>query len=216
MTTRPRLLLADDHKLVLEGFHRILEPEFEVVGEVEDGRSLLSAVERLHPEVVLLDIAIPLLNGIDAARQLHKRWPETKLIMVTMHSDKRYVIEAFRAGACGFLLKRSSPRELMDAVWTVVRGEQYVAPELGIELAAVSKEANRGTRQGADLTARQREVLQLMAEGRQHKEIAGLLKISLKAVEFHKSSIMRKLGTKSTSELTRYAIDCGLVAAGGE
>jgi DNA-binding NarL/FixJ family response regulator len=215
MTNRPRLLLADDHKLVLEGFRRILQPEFEIIGEVEDGRSLLEAAQRLHPEVVLLDISMPLLNGIDAARQLHKICPETKLIILTMHSDQRYVIEAFQAGASGFLLKRSRPRELVDAIWAVARGEQYVAPEFGIEAAAVFKKADRETRsKGPGLSPRQREVLQLVAEGKQSKEIASLLDISLKAVEFHRSAIAHKLGTKNKSELTRYAINCGLVAGG--
>jgi DNA-binding NarL/FixJ family response regulator len=215
MTKRPRLLLADDHKLVLEGFRRILQPEFEIIGEVEDGRSLLEAAQRLHPEVVLLDISMPLLNGIDAARQLHKICPEAKLIILTMHSDQRYVIEAFQAGASGFLLKRSRPRELVDAIWAVARGEQYVAPEFGIEAAVVSKKADRETRsKGPGLTPRQREVLQLVAEGKQSKEIANLLDISLKAVEFHRSAIAHKLGTKNKSELTRYAINCGLVAGG--
>lgn len=213
MTNRPRLLLADDHKLVLEGFHRILEPQFEIIGYVEDGRSLLEAAQRLEPEVVLLDISMPLLNGIDAARQLHQTCPKTKLIILTMHSDRRYVFEAFRAGASGFLLKRSRPEALIDALWAVVRGGQYVAPELDLDLATVLKRANRETRpQDRLLTTRQREVLQLVAEGKLNKEIAHILHISVKAVEYHRSAIAHKLGTKNPSELTRYAINCGLVA----
>jgi len=209
---RPRLLLADDHKLVLDGFQRILAPEFEIVGMVEDGRALLAAAQKCHPDVILVDISMPLLNGIDAARHLHKSCPESKLIIVTMHSDKAYIVEAFRAGAVGYILKRSRPAELLAAIWAVIRGERYVAPELGIDTQAIGKKAKRQPRSKLpNLTPRQREVLQLVAEGRSNKEIAALLDVSVKAVEFQKSMLARRLGTKNSSELTRYAITYGLV-----
>jgi DNA-binding NarL/FixJ family response regulator len=215
MRDRPRLLLADNHKLVLEALRKILEPYFDVVGDVEDGTSVLDAAGRLQPDVILVDISMPLLNGIDATRKLHKICPEIKVVIVTMHADQRYIVEAFRAGASGFILKRSRPRELVDAIWTVVRGEQYVAPGLGVSLATVLNKANRGPAlNGPSLTPRQREVLQLVAEGKQNKEIGALLNISLKAVEFHRSSLMHRLATKSISELTRYAIKYGLVDSG--
>jgi len=212
MTNRPRLLLADDHKLVLEGLERIVEPAFEVVGHVEDGRALLAAASELHPDVILVDISMPLLNGIDAARQLSRICPEIKLIVVTMHSDRPYVTEALRAGASGFILKGSKPRELLNAIWAVMRGERYVAPELGIDVGAFLKKADRLPKaQEPGLTPRQREVLQLVAEGRSNKEIAELLNISVKAVEFHRSAITHKLGSKNISDLTRYAADRGLI-----
>ncbi len=213
MKSRPRVLLADDHRLVLEGLQRILEPEFEVVGQVEDGRTLLNLAQRLHPEVILLDVSMPLLNGIDAARQIARVCPGIKLMMVTMHSDPRYVIEAFRAGASGFVLKRSRPQELIHAIWTVLRGRPYVAPELGIDAAGILEKVSRPDKTNMPaLTPREREVLQLVAEGRSSKDIAALLGISLKAVEFHRSKIRKRLGMKKTSELTRYALDHGLVA----
>ena len=212
MLNRPRLLLADDHKLVLDGFQRILAPEFEIVGMVEDGRALLIAAKQCHPDVILVDISMPLLNGIDAARNLCKSCPEAKLIIVTMHSDKAYILEAFRAGAWGYVLKRSRPAELVAAIWAVIRGERYVAPELGIDAESVWKSARRppGLR-SPGLTPRQREVLQLLAEGRSNKEIAALLNVSVKGVEFHKSMLARKLGTHNSAELTRHAISHGLV-----
>ena len=215
MLNRPRLLLADDHKLVLEGFQRILAPEFEIVGMVEDGRALLAVAQQCHPDVILVDISMPLLNGIDAARQLHKSCPTAKLIMVTMHSDKAFIVEAFRAGALGYILKRSRPAELLAAIWTVIRGEHYIAPELGIDVQAVCTSARQ--RSGSklpSLTPRQREILQMVAEGRSNKEIAAILAVSVKAVEFHKSMLTRKLGTKKSSELTRYAIAYGLRTGG--
>ena len=156
---------------------------------------------------------MPLLNGVDATRQLCKVCPEAKLIIVTMHSDDRYIVEAFRAGASGFILKRSKPAELLSAIWAVFRGERYLTPELGIDLRAVLKKAERPRDSNKPcLTARQREVLQLVAEGRLNKEIAAILNISVKDVEFHRSAITHKLGTKNASELTRYAINLGLIA----
>jgi DNA-binding NarL/FixJ family response regulator len=209
---RPRLLLADDHRLVIEGLQRILEPEFEVAGMVEDGRSLLAAARQLNPDAILLDISMPLLNGIDAARQLSKSGSRARLVFVTMHTDRPFVVEAFRAGAAGYILKHATPRELLGAVRAVVRGEHYVTPGIGVDAGKLTKKSSGGpssTPQG--LTPRQREVLQLAAEGRANKEIAWLLDISVKTVEFHKSTLARKLGVKSSAELIRYAIRNGVI-----
>ena len=215
MLDRPRLLLADDHKLVLDGFQRILAPKFEIVARVEDGRALLAAAQRWRPDVILVDISMPLLNGIDAARHLSKSCPEAKLIVVTMHSEKAYIVEAFRAGASGYILKRSKPAELLAAISAVIRGERYVTPALGMDAEDVWNRAKRPrNRKLPGLTARQREVLQLVAEGRSNKEIAALLDISVKGVEFHKSMLTRKLGTTNSAELTRYAITYGLGGGG--
>lgn len=212
--TMPRVLLADDHTLVLEGFRRIVEQRCEVVGAVEDGRALLEAAARLRPDLILLDISMPLLNGIDAARQLKKTHPHVKLVFVTMHADPAYVSEAFKAGASAYLLKRSAARELDQAIESVLKGQFFVTALLTKELVTSLSKGHHTpfvTRQ--DLTPRQREVLQLVAEGRTIKEIAALLNISPKTVEFHKAQIMFHLDLHTTAELTKYALAHGLTSA---
>ena len=212
--TIPRVLLADDHTLVLEGFRRIVEQRCEVVGAVEDGRALLEAAVRLRPDLILLDISMPLLNGIDAARQLKKTLPDAKLVFVTMHADPAYVTEAFKAGASAYLLKRSAARELDQAIDSVLKGQYFVTALLTRELVTSLSEDHAtlfATRQ--DLTPRQREVLQLVAEGRTIKEIGALLNISPKTVEFHKAQIMFHLDLHTTAELTKYALAHGLTSA---
>ena len=212
--TIPRVLLADDHTLVLEGFRRIVEQRCEVVGAVEDGRALLEAATRLRPDLILLDISMPLLNGIDAARQLKKTLPDVKLVFVTMHADPAYVTEAFKAGASAYLLKRSAARELDQAIDSVLKGQYFVTALLTRELVTSLSEDHAtlfATRQ--DLTPRQREVLQLVAEGRTIKEIGALLNISPKTVEFHKAQIMFHLDLHTTAELTKYALARGLTSA---
>ena len=210
----PRVLLADDHTLVLEGFRRIVEQRCEVVGAVEDGRTLLEAVVRLHPDLILLDISMPLLNGPDAARQVKKLCPDVKLVFVTMHADPAYVSEAFKAGASAYLLKRSAARELDQAIDFVMKGQFFVTALLTKELVTsmAAGYANLLTKR-QDLTPRQREVLQLVAEGRTIKEIAMLLNISPKTVEFHKAQIMFHLDLHTTAELTKYALAHGLTSA---
>jgi DNA-binding NarL/FixJ family response regulator len=209
----PRVLLADDHTLVVEGFRKLLEPEFEVVGAVEDGRTLLDVAPRLQPDVILLDISMPLLNGIDAARQLKKTVPRAKLIFVTMHADTAYVTEAFRAGGSGYLLKRSAATELLVAVREVLQGRFYVTPLVAKELVQPLTTSRRTKGASAGLTPRQREVLQLLAEGRSNKEMAAILRVSVKAIEFHRSAIARRLGIHTTAELTKYALAHGLVGS---
>lgn len=205
--TRPRILLAEDHTLVREGMRQLLADSLDVLDAVPDGRALLAAAEQLRPEVILLDISMPQLNGLDAARQLSRTCPESKLVFVTIHADPDYVREAFRAGAHGYVVKGAATAELLVAVREVLAGGTYVSP-------LVDREALAQQRPGklADgLTARQREVLQLVAEGRTAREIAEALGISRKTAEFHKTSVMRILGLKTTAELTRYALERGIV-----
>ena len=197
--------MADDHSLVAAGLCKLLEAEFDLVGAVGDGRALVAAAKKERPDVILLDISMPLLNGVEAARQLQVAVPTAKLIFVTVHSDSPYVVEAFRAGASGYLLKRSAASELVTAIHDVLNGNLYVTPLIAKSaLEGILKVAEK---QGPLLSARQREVLQLVAEGHSAKEIAGILRISSKTVEFHKSCIMKKLDLHSTAELTRYALE---------
>lgn len=211
---QPRVLLADDHSLVLEGFRRLLEPHFELVGMVEDGRALLEAASKLEPDVVLLDISMPLLNGIDAAKQLRKLAPHSKIIFLTMHADPAYVSEAFRVGASGYLLKRSAATELVFAIQEVLKGGYYVTPQVtrGVLEDVFSPSGRDKPSPAHQLTPRQREVLQLVAEGKSIKEIASILDISVKTVEFHKSRIMKELDVRTTAELTQYAIAHRLIS----
>lgn len=209
---RPRILLADDHTLMLEGIRLMLEPEFQLVGSVEDGQALLAAARKLVPDVILLDISMPLLNGIDAAVQLRKILPSARLIFVTMHADTDYVTEAFRSGASGYLLKRAAASELLTAVREVLKGNYYVSPlvtrnTLG---SLIASPITRG-KLSHTLTPRQREVLQLVAEGRSRKEIAEILHISVKTVEFHKATLTRELHLRTAADFTRYAIEHGMI-----
>jgi DNA-binding NarL/FixJ family response regulator len=202
---RARILLADDHSLVAAGLSKLLETEFDLLGSVGDGRALVAAAKKELPDVILLDISMPLLNGVEAARQLQTAVPEAKLIFVTVHSDSPYVVEAFRAGACGYVLKRSAASELVAAIHEVLSGNLYVTPLIAKSaLDGIMKVAEK---RGPLLSGRQREVLQLVAEGHSAKEIGDILKISAKTVEFHKGLIMKKLDLHSTAELTRYALE---------
>lgn len=212
--SRPRVLLADDHTLVLDGFRKLLEDRCEVVGAAEDGRTLLRMAQELQPDIVTLDISMPQLNGVDAARKLKKILPLTKLIFVTMHADPAYVNEAFKAGASGYLLKRSAGSELLQAIQSVMDGQCYVTPLVakGLVKSVVAGD-NPTVPKDEPLTVRQREVLQLVAEGMTVKEIASTLNISPKTVEFHKSHIMTQLDLHTTAELTKYALVHGLIAS---
>ncbi len=209
---RPRVLLADDHMLLLEGIRLMLEPEFELVGSVEDGQQLLAAARTTRPDVILLDISMPVLNGIDAAHQLRKLLPSAKLIFLTMHADPDYVAEAFRAGAAGYLLKRSAASELLTAIREVLKGHHYVSPLVARDALDLLVTSTKPAGKLSDrLTPRQREVLQLVAEGRTRKEIASILNISVKTVEFHKAALMRELNVRTVAGFTRYAIEHGMI-----
>jgi DNA-binding NarL/FixJ family response regulator len=212
--SRPRILLGDDHTLVLDGFRKLLEDQCEIVGVAEDGRTLLRMAQELEPDIVTLDISMPQLNGVDAARKLKKMLPRTHLIFVTMHDDPAYVNEAFKAGASGYLLKRSAGSELRQAIQSVMDGQCYVTPLVakGLVQSVISR-GRPPVLQDKSLTARQREVLQLVAEGMTVKEIASTLNLSPKTVEFHKSQIMTQLDLHTTAELTKYALVHGLLAS---
>ncbi|MBI5672513.1 MAG: response regulator transcription factor [Nitrospirae bacterium] len=212
---RPRILMADDHAIVLAGLRKLVEAEGEVVGMVEDGRALVEAAQQLRPDIVLLDISMPLLNGLDAARQISKLVPESKLIFLTMHATPTYATEAFKAGASGYLIKRSAAVELKQAIQAVMRGQHYMTPLITKDVLAATLQSPDGQFNKplvTSLTQRQREVLQLVAEGKGTKAIASILNISVKTVEFHKFRIMSELDLHSTAELVKYAIGEGLVS----
>ena len=206
MTGRPRLLLADDHPLFLEGVRRLLETKYEVLGTVADGKALIAAALQLRPDVIVADISMPEMNGLAAALILHKTVPSAKFIVLSVHTDRAYVTEAFRAGVKGYVSKRAAAAELLTAIKQVLEGRTYVTPLVGPQSAAMPKDPKR-------LTLRQLEILRLVAEGYQNKEIAQLLKISVKTVEFHKTRIMSELDIHTPAGLTRYAIDHGIAAA---
>jgi DNA-binding NarL/FixJ family response regulator len=207
---RIRILLADDHKIVLDGLRSLLEPEFMLVGAVEDGRSLVSAAQQLHPDVIVVDISLPLLNGIEAVRQIKKTDNQVKVIFLTMHPDVTYAIRAFEAGASGYVLKHSASSELLTAIQEAIRGRKYVTPMIAGELMQAYQEGvHRQVEETPQLTQRQREILQLLVEGRSSKEIAHILNISPRTVEFHKYSLVSKLNLKSVSALIQYAIKHG-------
>ncbi|MFO0574000.1 MAG: response regulator transcription factor [Polyangia bacterium] len=211
--TAARLLLGDEQTLLLEGLRRLLEPEFAVVGTCGDGPSLLQAADALRPDVVLLDVVLPQLSGLVAAERLRAANPTSRILFVTAHAEAETVQEALRVGATGYVLKRSSGAELVTAVREVLQGRLYLTPL--VPVAACLREGRearegRGALGPPTLTERQREVLQLVAAGHPDKAIASLLHVSDKTVEFHKASIRKLLGLRSTAEMTRYAIKHGL------
>jgi len=211
---KARILLADDHTLFVEALQKVLEPEFELVGSVADGRALLDVAPRLAPDIILLDLSMPLLNGIDAAQQLRRVAPDAKLVFLSMHGDPTYVTEAFRAGASGYVLKRASAAELIQAIRAALRGQTYLSPMLAKDVLDPLLQGKQGLGSAqTQLTLRQREVLQLVAEGRSLKEIASILCVSVKTVEFHKTRIGKQLGLHTIADLTKYAVSHGLVSS---
>ncbi len=203
---RKRVLLADDHTLLLDAFAKLIEPECDVVGKVADGRALMAAAEKLKPDVVVLDIAMPLLNGLDAGRQLKKAMPDVKLIFLTMNQDPAIATEAFRAGASGYLLKTSAGSELIKAIEEATSGRSYITPLITQDLVEEFMLGPNETKRPADLTLRQREVLQLLAEGRSMKEAARILKVAPRTIAYHKYRIMERFRLKSNAELIQFAI----------
>src|SRR5262245_4720508 len=191
---RPRVLLADDHRLLREAFAQLLEPGCDVVGAVADGRALLAAAPQLRPDVVVLDIAMPVLNGLDAGRQLLRVMPEVKVIFLTVSEDPDLTAEAFRAGASGYLLKNSAASELIQAIQEVRQGRSYVTPLATRGLVDNCLNEPEPAKKSGELSQRQREVLQLLAEGRTMKEVARILNITPRTVAFHKYSMMQELG----------------------
>lgn len=216
MKKRIRVLLADDHKIVLDGLRSLLEPEFELAGTVEDGRALVSAAEKLRPDVIVVDISMPLLNGIEAVRQIKKLDKQVKIVFLTMHPDVTYAIRAFEAGASGYVLKHSASSELITAIHEAIKGRTYVTPMIAGELVQAYKAGTyRQAEEAQPLTQRQREILQLLVEGNSAKEVANLLNISPRTVEFHKYNMMSRLKIKSVSALIQYAIKHGFASVEG-
>ena len=203
---RTSVLLADDHLMLVEALKKILEAEYDVVGTVGDGHALLQAAEKLRPDVVVLDIAMPLLNGLDAGRQVKHDMPAVKLIFLTMNEDPYLVGEAFRAGASAYLLKQGAALELTKAITEVLKGRTYITPRISEGLANISLRDPEAREQAPKPTARQRQVIQLLAEGRSMKEIAGLLHITMRTVASHKYRVMEILQIKTSAELVRYAV----------
>jgi DNA-binding NarL/FixJ family response regulator len=202
---RPRIVLADDHALLLGAFEKLLSEEFDVVGHAADGRALVDLAERLKPDVVVLDISMPLLNGLEAGRQIKRKAKDVKLVFVTMSEDPDLAFEAFRIGAAGYVLKRSAASELATAIREVMRGRSYITPLITHDLIGTLLHPESHT-PARDLTPRQREVLQLLAEGHSMKEIASVLNISPRTVAFHKYEMMLQLKVKTTAELVQYAV----------
>ena len=209
---RPTVLLADDHAIVAEGLRRVLETNYEVIGVVSNGQAVLAAAEQFKPDVIVLDVSMPLLNGIEAARRIHKTSQNVKIVFLSMHTDIAYVTEAFRAGASAYISKVSAPAEILTAVRYALQGKTYLSPS--IDRAALDAHIERSQRSRQSLhklSPRQREVLQLVAEGRNTKEIAEILHVSPRTVEFHRYRIMETLGLHSTAELVRHAIKHRLI-----
>jgi DNA-binding NarL/FixJ family response regulator len=203
--SRPRVLLADDHTLLLEAFQKMLAADCEVVGAVSNGRDLVSAAVKLRPDVVVLDITMPLLNGVDAARQLKHELPDVRIVFLTMNEDPELAAEAFRAGASAYLLKRSAGPELLTAIQEVTNGRFYMTP-LVTEAVVGSMLHGTPPAVGPQLTPRQREIVQLVAEGHSLKEVGSILSISPRTVAFHKARIMEQLQIRTTAELIQYAL----------
>ena len=202
---RPRVLLADDHTMLLGAFEKLLSAECEIVGQVTDGRALVEAAERLKPDLVVVDISMPLLNGLEAGRQIKQKLRSVKLVFLTMNEDADLAAEAFRLGASAYLLKRSVASELTTAIREVMQGRSYITPLVAGGLVESLQRADEGT-PAHELTSRQREVLQLVAEGKSMKEVASVLNLTPRTVAFHKYRMMEQLKVKSTAELIQYAV----------
>jgi DNA-binding NarL/FixJ family response regulator len=210
--SRTSVLLADDHVMLLDGLVRLLRQDFNVLGTARDGRSLIEMARQKRPEVIVMDIAMPSLNGIDATKILQKEGCEAKILFLTMHADLPLVEEAFRAGASGFLLKVCDSMEFVKAIHSVARGTTYITPLLAGDLvSSLMKVGSRGMPGEMPLTLRQREVLQLLAEGKTMKEAATIMGISTRTAESHKYEIMRLLGVQTTAALIRYAVRIKLI-----
>jgi DNA-binding NarL/FixJ family response regulator len=210
MVSRPRVLLADDHRVVAEGLKRLLADDFELVGTVEDGRALVAAAKELQPDVIVADITMPHLNGIEAMSQLRKDNAHVRVVFLTMHQDPAYARRALAAGAVGFVVKHSAPAELVMAIHAALKGQTFITPALASDVLRMP--ASRETDDPAQtLTPRQLEILRLLVEGRSAKEIAGSLAISPRTVEFHKYQMMEACGLHNTAELIYFAIKHAIV-----
>ncbi len=207
--SRPQILIADDHPVVAEGLRLLLEKSYSVIGAVSDGRALLSAAARLKPDVIVVDIGMPLLNGLDAAQRVREQLPKVKVVFLTMRDDPHLAAAAMELGPVGFVLKYSAGDELLKAIGEVLRGKSYLTPKLRSDDWVVMKQ--RARQFSKELTARQRDIVQLYAEGRPIKEIAGQLNLSEKTVEFHKHHIMEIFNLKNNAEIVLFALKHGLI-----
>jgi two-component system response regulator NreC len=210
-----KILLADDHQMMRKGLASLIkeQTDIQVIAEAENGRMAVQMAERLHPDVVVMDVTMPDLNGIDATRQIVSRAPNAKVVALSMHSDKQFVVEMFRAGACGYLLKDSAIEELAEVIRTVVRGKTYISPKInGLILSDYFTGSVSPGLASPRLSEREREVLQLLAEGKGTKEIAADLHLSAKTIETHRQHVMEKLEIYTIAELTKYAIREGLTS----
>ena len=205
-TRRPRVLIADDHTLVAEACVKLLEPEFEVIGTFADGQALLAGVPELKPDVIVLDVGMPLMNGLEAGKRIKKLLRGVRIVYLTMNTDVGIAAEAFRGGASGYLLKSSAAAELVTAVREVLKGKQYLSPLVSKDAEGFFLETRVSHMGQEKLTNRQREVLQLLAEGRSMKEVGYILKLTPRTVAFHKYKIMERLRLRTNSELVQYAI----------
>jgi DNA-binding NarL/FixJ family response regulator len=211
MKQRPRILLADDHTMLLDAFKRLLDRKCEIVGTAVDGRALIELAASTRPEIIVLDVSMPRLNGIDACRQLRRTMPELKFVFLTVNEDPDLAAEAIRLGASGYLLKSSATSELFTAIEHALTGKTYITPLItkGVPLSVFLRQATRPDSE--KLTPRQREVLQLLAEGCLMKEVAEQLAVTVRTVAFHKYTIMELLGVKTSAELVQYAMEHGLL-----
>ncbi len=207
-----RILLADDHVLVSHGVRATLEAQFEIVGHASDGKALVEAAEALRPDAIVLDIGMPVLNGLEAAQRIRKILPAVKLVFLSQHRDPAYLRQTLKIGASGYVLKSEAAEELQHALAAVMRGEIFISPAFGEQVIANlwnrSKEVSNET---MELTGRQKEILQLIVEGRANKEVADCLQVSLKTVEFHRARLMHKLGARTAAELAKVALQRGLI-----
>ncbi len=216
MKEKHRIVIAEDHTILREGLRALIssEPDFEVVGEAEDGREAIRCVVKLAPDLILMDLSMPKMNGIEAIREIKKRTPETKILALTVHRTEEFILEVLQAGAVGYVLKDASSVELMMAIKSVLAGKRYLSPSIShmvIEGYLAGKKTFEPRSPWDTLTQREREILKLIAEGHKNKEIADYLCISVKTVEKHRANLMKKLDLHNASALTAYAIERGLV-----
>jgi len=209
--TRPRLMLADDHTILVEAFRKLLEPYYDMVGTVSDGRALLEIAPQLNPDVVVVDIGMPLMNGLEAGLRLKQLLPNVKLVFLTMNDDPDLAVEAMRSGAAGYLLKSSAAEELLRAIQTALKGRVYVTPLIarGMQKSFIKNPGAKG--QAKALTPRQREVVHLLAEGKSMKQAADILHIKERTVAFHKYRVMEELNLATSAELVQFAIKSGIL-----
>jgi DNA-binding NarL/FixJ family response regulator len=209
---KTRILLGDDHAFILDGIRAVLQVQYEVVGQTQDGRALVEAAERLKPDVVILDISMPLLNGFEAAQQIKKKRPQVKLIFLSQHLNPAYLRQALKLGASGYVLKSGATAELKQAIGEVLRGRIYITPAFGQKVIDnLWSRSGTVNHEAEELTDRQREILKLIIDGKGNKQIAGLLHVSVKTVEFHRARLMNRLGVRSVAELTKVALQQGLI-----